>query len=105
VDRRRKPEHSRKLPEPRGLCGPPPRGDFFLWQAPASIHLEGIRQSLLVESVDGVACRLRIAAQLVSYLVGVLASVAGEEYLAEWRKVKASVEDASLPPGTHARRR
>jgi hypothetical protein len=45
-------------------------------------RLEGIRQSLLVESVDGVACGLRIAAQLVSYLVGVLASVAGEKYLA-----------------------
>jgi hypothetical protein len=68
-------------------------------------NLEGIWQSLLVEGVDGVACRLRIAAQLVSYLVGVLASVAGQKYLAERRKVKASVEDASLPPGTHARRR
>ena len=37
---------------------------------------------LLVESVDGVACRLRIAAQLMSDLVGVVASVAGEKYLA-----------------------
>jgi hypothetical protein len=42
--------------------------------------------------VDGVACRLKIAAQLVSYLVGVLVSVAGEKYLAERRKVKASGE-------------
>jgi hypothetical protein len=32
---------------------------------------------------------LKIAAQLVSYLVGVLVSVAGEKYLAERRKVKA----------------
>src|SRR5215213_5301033 len=37
---------------------------------------------LLVESVDGVAGGLRIAAQLVSYLVGVVASVAGEKDLA-----------------------
>jgi hypothetical protein len=55
-------------------------------------HLEGIWQSLLVEGVDGVACRLRIAAQLVSDLVGVLAPVAGEQNLAERRKVKASGE-------------
>jgi hypothetical protein len=55
-------------------------------------RLEGIRQSLLVESVDGVACGLRIAAQLVSYLVGVLAPGAGEKDLAERRKVKASGE-------------
>jgi hypothetical protein len=37
---------------------------------------------LLVESVDGVACGLKIAAQLVCDLVGVLASVAGDEDLA-----------------------
>ena len=39
-------------------------------------------KSLLVESVDGVACSLRIAAQIVSNLVGVVASGAGEKYLA-----------------------
>jgi hypothetical protein len=43
--------------------------------------LEGLRQSFLVEGVDGVACGLRIAAQLVSYLVGVFAPVTGEKYL------------------------
>jgi hypothetical protein len=55
-------------------------------------RLEGLGKSLLVEGVDGVACGLRIAAQLVSYLVGVLAPVAGEKYLAQRRKVKASGE-------------
>ena len=40
------------------------------------------RESLLVEGMDGVARRLRIAAQLVSYLVGVFAPVAGEQDLA-----------------------
>jgi hypothetical protein len=40
------------------------------------------RESLLVEGMDGVARRLRIAAQLGSYLVGVFAPVAGEKYLA-----------------------
>src|SRR5918993_592450 len=45
-------------------------------------RLEGLGKSLLVEGVDGVACGLRIAAQLVSYLVGVLAPGAGEKYLA-----------------------
>jgi len=39
-------------------------------------------QPFLVEGVDGVACGLRIAAQLVSYLVGIFAPVAGEKYLA-----------------------
>jgi hypothetical protein len=62
-------------------------------------------KSLLVESVYGVAGSLRIASQLVSDLVGVLASGAGEKYLAERRKVKASVEDAIPPPGSRARRR
>jgi hypothetical protein len=66
---------------------------------------EGLRQSLLVEGVDGVARGLRIAAQLVGDLVGVLAPVAGDEDLAERRKVKALPASASLPPGTHARRR
>ena len=50
------------------------------------------REPLLVESVDGVARRLRIAAQLVSDLVGVFAPVASEQDLAERRKVKASGE-------------
>jgi hypothetical protein len=45
-------------------------------------RLKCLRQSLLVESVDGVACGLRIAAQLVSYLVGIFAPVTGEKYLA-----------------------
>jgi hypothetical protein len=44
--------------------------------------LKRLREPLLVEGVYGVACGLRIAAQLVSYLVSVLASVAGEKYLA-----------------------
>jgi hypothetical protein len=44
-------------------------------------RLEGLRQPFVVESMDGVACGLRIAAQLVSDLVGVVASVAGEKYL------------------------
>jgi hypothetical protein len=52
--------------------------------------LKRFREPLLVESVDGVARRLRIAAQLVSDLVGVFAPVASEQYLAERRKVKAS---------------
>jgi hypothetical protein len=43
--------------------------------------LEGLREPLLVEGVDGVARGLRIAAQLVSDLVGVFTSVAGEKYL------------------------
>jgi len=55
-------------------------------------RLEGIRQPFVVQSGDGVACGLRIAAQLVSDLVGVFASVAGEQDLAERRKVKASGE-------------
>jgi hypothetical protein len=40
------------------------------------------REPLLVEGMDGVARRLRIAAQLVSDLVGVFAPVAGEQDLA-----------------------
>jgi hypothetical protein len=63
------------------------------------------REPLLVEGMDGVARRLRIAAQLLSDLVGILAPVAGEQYLAERRRVKASVEDANPPPGSCARRR
>jgi hypothetical protein len=55
-------------------------------------RLEGLRQPFVVEGVDGVACGLRIAAQLVSYLVGIFAPFAGEKYLAERRKVKASGE-------------
>lgn len=45
-------------------------------------RLEGLRQPFVVEGVDGVACGLRIAAQLVSYLVGIFAAVAGEQDLA-----------------------
>jgi hypothetical protein len=44
--------------------------------------LERLRQPFVVEGVDGVARGLRIAAQLVSYLVGIFAPVAGEKYLA-----------------------
>src|SRR5215211_717651 len=44
--------------------------------------LKRFREPLLVESVDGVARRLRIAAQLVSDLVGVFAPLAGEQDLA-----------------------
>jgi hypothetical protein len=44
--------------------------------------LKRFRKSLLVESVDGVACRLWIAAELVSDLVGVFAPVASEQDLA-----------------------
>jgi hypothetical protein len=55
-------------------------------------RLKRLRQPFLVEGVDGVACGLRIAAQLLSNLVGVFAPVAGEKYLAERRKVKASGE-------------
>jgi hypothetical protein len=44
--------------------------------------LKRFRESLLVEGVYGVARGLRIAAQLVSDLVGVLAPVAGEQDLA-----------------------
>jgi hypothetical protein len=40
------------------------------------------RQTLLIEGVDGVARSLRITAQLLSDLVGVIASVAGEQDLA-----------------------
>jgi hypothetical protein len=63
-----------------------------------------LREPFVVESVDGVAVGLGIASQLVSDLVGVFASGAGEQDLAERRKVKASVEDASLPLGPRARR-
>ena len=54
--------------------------------------LKRLLESLLVEGVDGVTCGLRITAQLVSDLVGVFAPVAGEQDLAERRKVKASGE-------------
>jgi hypothetical protein len=39
-------------------------------------------KSLLVEGVDSIARRLRVAAQRVGDLVGILASVAGEQDLA-----------------------
>jgi hypothetical protein len=65
-----------------------------------------LRKPLLVEGVDGgVAHCLGIAAQRAGDLVGILASVAGDEDLAERRKLKASVEDAIPPPGFRARRR
>jgi hypothetical protein len=51
-----------------------------------------LREPLLVESVDGVAHRLGVAAQGAGDLVGILAPVAGEQDLAERRKVKASGE-------------
>ena len=53
---------------------------------------EGLRQPFVVEGVDGVACGLRIAAQLVSYLVGIFAPVAGASRIWQRRKVKASGE-------------
>jgi hypothetical protein len=44
--------------------------------------LKRLLESLLIEGVDGVTCGLRITAQLMSDLVGVLASIAGEKDLA-----------------------
>ena len=44
--------------------------------------LKRLLESLLIEGVDGVMCGLRITAQLMSDLVGVLASIAGEKDLA-----------------------
>jgi hypothetical protein len=71
-------------------------------------RLKGLRQSLLVEGVDGVACGLPIAAQLASYLVGVLASVAGEKDLATAqgegiRRAQACLQRLALgvAKGTH----
>jgi hypothetical protein len=49
-------------------------------------------ESLLVEGVNGVAGGLGIAAQRVGDLVSILAPIAGDEDLAERRKVKASDE-------------
>jgi hypothetical protein len=49
-------------------------------------------EALLVEDVDGVARRLRVTAEVAGDLVGVLAIGAGEQDLAERRKVKASGE-------------
>jgi hypothetical protein len=63
-----------------------------------------LRKSLLVEGVYGVAGGMRVASQLVSELAGIFASGAGDEALAERRKVEASVEDAIRPPGSRARR-
>src|SRR5215203_835103 len=45
-------------------------------------RLEGLGKPFLVEGVDSVACGLRIAAQLVSDLVGIFAPGACEKYLA-----------------------
>jgi hypothetical protein len=45
-------------------------------------RLEGLGKPFVVEGVDGVAGGLRIAAQLVSYLVGIFAPVTGEQDLA-----------------------
>jgi hypothetical protein len=65
---------------------------------------ERLGKALLVELVDGVAHRLRVRAEVAGYLVGVLPPGAGEK-IWQRRKVKASVEDASPPPGPYARRR
>jgi len=54
--------------------------------------LKGLRKSAFVEGVDGVAHTLGVAAKTLGDLVGVLAPVAGEQNLAERRKVKASGE-------------
>jgi len=43
---------------------------------------ECLFETLLVKLVDGVARRLRVAAETAGYLVGVLAPVAGDEDLA-----------------------
>src|SRR5215204_1251728 len=66
------------------------------------------REPLLVEGMDGVACRLRIAAQLVSDLVGVFAPVASEKYLATAqgegiRRAQACLQGLTLgvADGTH----
>src|SRR5215204_3185601 len=70
--------------------------------------LKRLRESLLVESVDGVARRLRIAAQFVSDLVGVFASVASEQDLATAqgegiRRAQACLQGLTLgvAQGTH----
>jgi hypothetical protein len=67
------------LPQGLGLFGfeGPMNGVRMLGALPKRLG-----KPLLVESVDGVACGLRIAAQLLSYLVGIFAPVAGEKDLA-----------------------
>ena len=56
------------------------------------IPSQRLGKALLVEDVDSVAHRLRVTAEVAGYLVGVLAISAGEQDLAERRKVKASGE-------------
>jgi hypothetical protein len=70
--------------------------------------LKGLREPLVVEVVDGVARRLRITAQLVSDLVGVFASVAGQKYLTTAqgegiRRAQACLQGLTLgvAKGTH----
>ena len=70
--------------------------------------LKCLWKSLLVESVYGVAGSLRIASQLVSDLVGVFASGAGEKYLAAAqgegiRRTQACLQGLTLgvTQGTH----
>jgi len=70
--------------------------------------LKRFREPLLVEGMDGVARRLRIAAQLVSDLVGVFAPLAGEQDLATAqgegiRRTQACLQGLALGvgQGTH----
>lgn len=53
---------------------------------------ERLGKTFLVEDVDGVAHRLRVTAKVAGDLVGVLSIGAGEQDLAERRRVKASGE-------------
>ena len=69
---------------------------------------ECLFETLLVELVDGIARRLRVAAQAAGYLVGVLAPVAGEKYLAAAqgegiRRTQACLQGLALgvTQGTH----
>jgi len=72
---------------------------------------ECLFETLLVELVDGVARRLRVAAEAAGYLVGVLAPVAGEKYLAAAqgegiRRAQARLQGLALGVGqrTHVYR-
>src|SRR5215203_1309546 len=95
-----------KLPQSLGLFGTlegPVNGMRTFGALPKCL-----RKSLLVESVYGVAGSLRIASQLVSDLVGVFASGAGEQDLAAAqgegiRRTQACLQGLALgvTQGTH----
>jgi hypothetical protein len=55
-------------------------------------------EALLVELMDGIACRSRIAAEVTGNLVSVLATVACEQDLLKQRKVKVLKASAIPPP-------